>query len=281
MIRQRLAQELSGIPQTHSEEEKTERPPLSHLTAHTHTTHPPTASSHERDTDLPANPLLSVPLSLSDSDPITLDPFDGLTSAEDRSAAARANRLVHHGHIRKAAHVLNSTTTKADLSDPDVMEELRSLHPPLPEGSLFPSLPNAAPYVHFDDDDSEIHRVLRQSNNGSSAGPSGWGGNMVSILADDSRCRTALLRLMQDLCNDNIPDSIRDLLLSSHLVAIQKPSGGLRPIAIGELFYRIAGSIAVRRVRADATSLLAPHQFGFGLRNGCERIVHSLQHALS
>ena len=281
VIRQRLAQELSGIPHTHSEEEKTERPPPSHPTAHTHTTHPSADSSNERDTDLPANPLLSVPLSLSDSDPITLDPFDGLTSSEDRSAASRANRLVHHGHIRKAAHVLNSTTIKADLSDPDVMEELRSLHPALPEGSLFPSIPTATPHVQFDDDDSEIHRILRQSNNGSSAGPSGWGGNMVSILADDSRCRTALLRLMQDLCNDNIPDSIRDLLLSSHLVAIQKPSGGLRPIAIGELFYRIAGSIAVRRVRAEATSLLAPHQFGFGLRNGCERIVHSLQHALT
>jgi hypothetical protein len=86
---------------------------------------------------------------------------------------------------------------------------------------------------------------------------------------------------MQDVCNDNIPDAIRDLLLSSHLVALRKPSGGLRPIAVGELFYRIAGSIAVRSVRAAATSLLVPHQYGFGLRNGCEQIVHSLQHSLT
>jgi Reverse transcriptase (RNA-dependent DNA polymerase) len=277
VIRQRLAQQLSGLPLATSEEERKEREP-SHTTTHTHN---PADSDNERDTDLPTNPLIAMPLSLSDSDLISLDPFDGLTSEEDRSAARRANRLVHHGHIRKAAHVLNSTTAKADLSDPEVLEELRSLHPPLPEGSLFPSLPATAPLVHFDDDDIEIHRILRHSNNGSSAGPSGWGGNMVSILADDTTCRVALLRLMQDVCNDNIPDAIRDLLLSSHLVALRKPSGGLRPIAVGELFYRIAGSIAVRSVRAAATSLLVPHQYGFGLRNGCEQIVHSLQHSLT
>ena len=104
---------------------------------------------------------------------------------------------------------------------------------------------------------------------------------MVSVLADDAQCRTALVRLMQDICNDNIPEEVKDLLLSSHLVALKKPSGGLRPIAIGELFYRIAATISVRRIRSAATSLLTPLQFGFGIRNGCEQIVHSLQHVLT
>ena len=210
-----------------------------------------------------------------------LDPFDGFNSAEDKAAACRANRLVHHGHIRKAAHVLNSTTRKADTSDPEVMDLLRALHPPPREGGLFPALSSTAPLIHCDDDDSAIYRILRQSNNGSAAGPSGWGGNMVSILADDRRCSSALLRLLQDIANDGITDAMRSLLLSCDLVAIEKPAGGLRPIAVGELFYRIAATIAVRRVRETAVPILEPHQFGFGVRNGCELIVHSLQHELT
>ena len=274
-IRQRLAQQLSGLSPGDTEEQQEEKQPAPH-------SHP---ASHplpitERDTALPTSPHIPIPLSAADCD-VSLDPFDGLYSAADKSAASRANRLAHHGHIRKAAHVLNTTSEKADLRDPDVVHLLDSLHPQLPEGSLFPPLPTDAPLIHLDDDDSEIHRIIRQSNSGASAGPSGWGGNMVSILGDDTRCSTALVRLLQDIVNHNITDGMRDLLLPSSLVAIKKPSGGLRPIAIGELFYRMAAVIAVRRVRSAAAPLLAPHQFGFGVRNGCEHIVHSLQHALT
>jgi hypothetical protein len=65
-------------------------------------------------------------------------------------------------------------------------------------------------------------------------------------------------------------------------VAITKPdSDGLRPIAVGELFYRLAAVIAVSRTRTAAARLLAPHQFGVGMPSGAERIVHSMQYSLT
>ena len=274
-IRQRLVQQHSGIAVTGTMDD-TEEKYSSHPTTR-HTLSP--AHSHRAPHSPPPSPRLHVPPSPSSSD-VSIDPFGGLVTAEDKSAASRANRLVHTGHMRRAAHVLNSTTGKADIHDPEVAIELDALHPPLPTGSLFPALPDTAPEVHYDDD-KEIRRILRLSNNGSSAGPSGWGGNMVSILTDDGVCRAALTRLMQDIANNHIPDAVRDLLLSSELVALRKPNGGLRPIAVGEMFYRIAAAIAVRRVRTVAAPLLAPYQFGFGVENGCEQIVHSLQHALT
>jgi hypothetical protein len=48
-----------------------------------------------------------------------------------------------------------------------------------------------------------------------------------------------------------------------------------------ELFYRLAGVIAVRKVVAAAAGVLAPHQYGIGVASGAERILHSMQYTLS
>ena len=65
-------------------------------------------------------------------------------------------------------------------------------------------------------------------------------------------------------------------------MALNKPnSDGYRPIAVGELFYRLAAIVAVRRVSTEAAQLLAPHQYGMGVAAGAEKIVHSVQHELT
>jgi hypothetical protein len=63
---------------------------------------------------------------------------------------------------------------------------------------------------------------------------------------------------------------------------LNKPgSSGLRPIAMGEMFYRLAALIMTRKVATTTASLLSPHQYGVGVSSGAERIVHSLQHTLT
>ena len=78
-----------------------------------------------------------------------------------------------------------------------------------------------------------------------------------------------------------MPDSVKLFLLSSILIGIDKNAGAsVRPIAIGEIFYRIAayrGQLVVQKV---AQSILQPIQLGVGVSGGCESIVHNLQHAL-
>ena len=124
--------------------------------------------------------------------------------------------------------------------------------------------------------------MLTQSDNGTSAGPSGWGGNMLVILAPSDICRLGVMALLRDIINGELPDDARQLLLASRLVALTKPnSDGYRPIAVGELFYRLAAIVAVRRVSNEAALLLAPHQFGIGVAAGAEKIIHSMQHELA
>ena len=71
---------------------------------------------------------------------------------------------------------------------------------------------------------------------------------MLSILVQSDICRTGLIALFKDIVNGGLPDDARQLLLASRLVALAKPnSDGYRPIAVGEMFYRLAAIVAVEK----------------------------------
>jgi hypothetical protein len=56
--------------------------------------------------------------------------------------------------------------------------------------------------------------------------------------------------------------SIMPLLAGAGLVALPKPSKGVRPIAIGELLRRLTAKCLMHEVRADAKTYLWPAQVG-------------------
>ena len=126
-----------------------------------------------------------------------------------------------------------------------------------------------------------MRRIIRGSNNGSAAGPSGWCGNMLSSLVPSDICRLGIIALLRDIINGSLPSDARELLLASRLVALNKPTTGCRPIAVGELMYRLAAVAAMRKVSVAAAQLLAPHQYGVGVPSGAERILHSVQQELT
>jgi len=104
---------------------------------------------------------------------------------------------------------------------------------------------------------------------------------MVKTLSSDQECLSGLALLLQDITNGTLPRSIKPFLLSSNLIGLDKNQGqSVRPIAIGEVFYRIAAFRAQQAVRGVACEKLHPIQLGIGTPNGCESIVHNLQHVL-
>ena len=60
------------------------------------------------------------------------------------------------------------------------------------------------------------------------------------------------------------------------LLACRKKSGGLRPIAIGEVLRRLTSKCVSRAVQVDAIGVISPLQVGVGIPVGCESIVHSV-----
>ena len=191
--------------------------------------------------------------------------------AADQMTAKRIQRHLAHGNVSKAAGVLDSLPlappTAATLS------ELQRLHPTSapPHAPPPPAQPTAPAYIDAD----EFLRVLDTLPKSSAAGPSGWTYEHLraGALAREPT-RDALRGLVNDLLAGLVP--LCPLLTASRLVALQKPSGGVRPIAVGESLLRLACLCALRTVPTLGASL-APFQLGVGVPGGPQALSHALR----
>ncbi len=93
---------------------------------------------------------------------------------------------------------------------------------------------------------------------------------MLAVLATDTHCVTALALILQHMLNNNMPPAVRTLLTTCTLVSLVKDDkGGRRPVAVGEMLYRLAARYALFRVLGPAQRALRPHQYGVGEQDGC------------
>ena len=60
------------------------------------------------------------------------------------------------------------------------------------------------------------------------------------------------------------------------IIAIPKPNGGVRPVAIGEVWMKLAGLVLIQRFETTLRPLFTPIQQGVLSKGGCERVVHKL-----
>jgi hypothetical protein len=83
-----------------------------------------------------------------------------------------------------------------------------------------------------------------------------------------------IARLCSDFSWGRLLPATAAALAGARLIQLGKPSGGVRPIAVGELFRRIAGKMLVSRYQSDCSDKLLPLQYGVGSRGGAETIIH-------
>ena len=81
---------------------------------------------------------------------------------------------------------------------------------------------------------------------------------------------------MQGKC----PPLVARILFGGRLIAIQKKSGGLRPIAIGYTFWRLAAKCVNTHAISLLRDYLTPTQLGVGVSGGCEAAVHATRRYL-
>jgi len=196
----------------------------------------------------------------------------------ERNAALRVEHLFRQGHVQRAMRALVSTTGKADL---DVIAEraaLSALHPPGPSVSELPLCPSDAPELVVDP--SWMADEMLHSDTGAAPGPSGYGSNFIQVLAADAACVTAMAVLIGHIVNNKLPPAVRNLLNTCILVSLEKDGGGRRPVAMGDMFYRMAARFALSLVLEPAQRSLRPYQFSVGVEDGCTQVVQSLQHLL-
>jgi len=134
------------------------------------------------------------------------------------------------------------------------------------------------PAVHCDP--KALGPILKLQRNGSAPGPSGWSGDLLSLLGHDDTCLQSLSVLVQDIMNGLVPDAIRPHLLACKLIGIPKPNNGVRPIAMAEPLVKLSLHYASSRTNNAIVDILAPHQFGVGVVGGVERAIHKVQNLL-
>ena len=189
------------------------------------------------------------------------------------------------GDITGAVRILSSDTALAPFNE-EVAEALRSKHPPAPCDLQLPAAP---------DDSTEplrvtpenVKRSIRSFNPGSAAGPDKLSPQHLKELISQQtgepgiRLLTALTSLANLMLSGSIPSFIQPLFFGANLIALQKPDGGVRPIAVGNSVRRMVAKAAGILVGERIGNKLRPVQLGYGSSGGCEAAVHATQRFLS
>ena len=192
---------------------------------------------------------------------------------EAAARARRAHSLLRSGLASRAATALVQDAL-ADVDDERVRAQAWVLHPQPPAGSVMPELPANAPFVGIEGEDAEkrLYKLIQKRlANGSAPGPSGLTGEHLLLVAKHDTNLRVLARMVSYLRNGEPADELRTYILACRLLLVAKPeSSSVRPVAVGDVLFRLASITAAVDVDDDAAELMQPIEFGVGVRGGPE-----------
>ena len=191
------------------------------------------------------------------------------SSQSNYKLAARIHGQLTLGNVSRASKCLEALP----IAEPTAaaIAQLQALHPEAPPPELQAAATSPAQL-----DDDMFQDVLHKLPRGSAPGPSGWTYEHIKAAAlHSTSARQGLLRLINAMLAGQLPHLPK--VLASSLIGLQKPGGrGLRPIAIPEAFYRLAGLCLIEATDGTGQAL-APLQLGVSIRGGSQCIGHALK----
>jgi hypothetical protein len=184
-----------------------------------------------------------------------------------------ATKQVELGRLGNAARILGEGAGSFTAPSPEVLETLKSKHPTGPENPFGNSV---GPFSHTPPGTDAILESFRTFKHDTAPGVSGWTVPLLKIALRSDSVQKMLTMLVGMLLAGTAPG--RNFLCSSRLIALDKPDGGVRPIAVGELVYRLCTKAIVRH--SFKPDCLSPCQFGVGTRGGVEPLLRAVQRAV-
>ena len=197
-------------------------------------------------------------------------------AARRDSLVKRLMSLLSEGQISRALALIDNQRGTAALTT-QVIQQLRDLHPPAKKPV------NVDALRRFTVPDGKRIAVtaimvadqLRSAPKHSAGGPSRLSFDHLRepVLASEAMLQT-LTKLVQRMLDGDVPPRVTAMLADSRLIALLKPNGKPRPIAIGDTIRRLAGRVLLARLTERASGVLLPHQLGVGARGAAEAILH-------
>ena len=187
------------------------------------------------------------------------------------SDSQRVQRYITQGRLSSASRALGNTSKVLPLTD-NVLDTLRAKHP---TGANNPfrlngDLPGLMPSTDL----PQI--LLRKMKPDTAAGISGWNYNLMDLAFRDEPFRNFFNLLTKQVVSNTAP--AQEMLCASKLTPLAKSDGGVRPIAVGEMFYRLIMKV-IMKTYYNPSSLL-PFQFGVGTPGGVEPIICYIESAI-
>jgi hypothetical protein len=184
---------------------------------------------------------------------------------------------VAQGHVGKALQALLQPGVLEVTVE--TLEQLQQLHPdasqPISTGDVLEAATVAKRWIKSSDISARPDRFY---DNGAAPGPSGWTGAMLRPLLSNDTCRRGLATIFSLIINGEIrTPHVREALRAARLIPVPKSSPGVRPIAIGELFARVASVFALPAGAQLADIFSDGIQLGLGVKSGVERAVLTVQ----
>ena len=198
------------------------------------------------------------------------------TSQKDRNLA-RCRKLVELHRIHDAVMCLASEGTVTPTAA--IVAELRSKH----VQDALPVLPTEPAPAALAVDSALVGKCLSSFKKGTGCGTSGLRAEHLKdalrtpIESVNESSLSAITTMVNLFLSGKCPTSLAPFIAGAPLLALKKRSGGIRPIAVGEIWRRLTSKSAVSAVRHKAATLLAPLQVGVGISGGAEAVIHATQ----
>ncbi|CAI7823449.1 unnamed protein product [Closterium sp. NIES-54] len=197
--------------------------------------------------------------------------------ADDEGICAWAEGLVKKGNIAKAVAALRTSP----LAEPTqaTLEALQAKHPAAEE--RIPAWVTGITNSDLSTPMETLREILAKCPNGVGARPSG---TCYEHLRDRALANEEVLLLFAKVVNRLLSSfqdpHVQDLHLPCHLIALEKPHGGVRPIAIGEALLRVVAKAALQSLVPKIRDFFLPVQFGVAVPGGAECIIHTVRSLL-
>ena len=124
----------------------------------------------------------------------------------------------------------------------------------------------------------EITKAVMSFPNGSSGGldclrPQ----HLKDLVSGSERCErlaASIAGLVNLLFQGSCPGEVQKVFFGGNLIALSKKDGGVRPIAVGSVWRRLAAKCANTFAADKVAAYLAPTQLGVGVSGGAEAAAH-------
>eukprot|EP00598_Pedospumella_elongata_P004654 CAMPEP_0184971534 /NCGR_PEP_ID=MMETSP1098-20130426/3751_1 /TAXON_ID=89044 /ORGANISM="Spumella elongata, Strain CCAP 955/1" /LENGTH=1204 /DNA_ID=CAMNT_0027493679 /DNA_START=193 /DNA_END=3807 /DNA_ORIENTATION=- len=208
-----------------------------------------------------------------------------------RQKRLRIQKLVGAGRLSAAMSSLEQMIPSSEsaaanmnlLTAEATKAELARLHPLRNEGDDL-GVPPAGMHGIDPVDKDDVKFFVRRLDVSTTSGWSGWTNRslkrVVLNCADAEALTGELVTFYARWLDGTLAASAADLFAVGRAVLIPKEGGGLRPLGIGDPWYRLGAQMITARISAETAAHLAPLQVGSGMPSGCEIAARTMQIAL-